>query len=177
MGWMIRQGVVRTITISAAKGIHSLYCCAATATKFYRMTTPSMKSTGTLLLTLCFAIAFSSCSKSMRFASSSIVPAAEGTVKYKRDKNKNYSINAKVVHLANPSKLFPPKRTYVLWMETENNGVKNLGQLNVSSSLLSSTRKASLSTSTSFKPTRFFVTAEDEGNITYPGSQTVLRTE
>ncbi|MEO5782259.1 MAG: hypothetical protein ABIQ07_03255 [Ginsengibacter sp.] len=117
-----------------------------------------------------------SCSKKITFASSTVVPAAVGSVGYKKDKNNNYHISLKVLHLANSNKLTPPRSTYVVWMETENNGVKNLGQLRSSGSLLSSTLKGSLNAVTAFQPKSFFITAEDNTDISYPGSQVVLRT-
>lgn len=117
-----------------------------------------------------------SCSKKMRFASSPVVPAAEGSVKYKKDNNSNYHVDLKVVHLANSNKLTPARSTYVVWMETEKNGVKNLGQLKSSDSFLSSTLKGSLSAITPFEPKSFFITAEDNSNVSYPGTEVVLKT-
>jgi hypothetical protein len=118
----------------------------------------------------------SSCSRKIRFATSQVVPAAEGSVKIKKDNNKNYSIDLNVIRLAEPKRLNPPRSTYVVWMETERNGTKNIGRLNTSSGLFSSTLKSSLTTTTPYKPTAFFITAEDDSNIQYPGGQVVLRT-
>ncbi len=112
----------------------------------------------------------------MNFTSSPVVPAAEGSVKYKKDNNNNYHISLNVLHLANSDKLTPPRSKYVVWMDTESNGVKNLGQLKSSGSLLSSTLKGSLNAVTAFKPKNFFITAEDNTDISYPGQQVVLRT-
>lgn len=61
-------------------------------------------------------------------------------------------------------------------MKTEDNGRKNIGQLKTSSGLFSSKLKSSLNTVSSFKPTGFFVTAEDNSNIQYPTGQVVLTT-
>jgi hypothetical protein len=119
---------------------------------------------------------FTSCSKKLSFAKSVVVPAAEGTVKVKKDKNENYNIQVKVKNLAEPKRLQPPKDTYIVWMETKNNEVKNLGKLKSESGFFTSGLKASLETVTSFKPHSFFITAEDAGNVTYPGNFVVLRT-
>lgn len=110
------------------------------------------------------------------FGSSSVVPAAVGSVKIKSDKNKNHTIEISVNNLAPSEKLTPPKNTYVVWMVTESNGTKNLGQLKSSSGLLSSGLKASLKTVTSFQPASFFITAEDNGDVQYPASFVVLTT-
>lgn len=129
------------------------------------------------LLAICSILMLTSCSKKMHFATSTVVPAAEGTVKYKKDDNGNYAISVKIVNLADPKKLVPPKNTYVLWMETNQSGVQNLGQITSSTGWFSSTRKASLEAVTPFKPKSFFITAEDNPSITYPGPQPVLRTK
>ena len=124
---------------------------------------------GTLLL--------DSCAKKITFANSSVVPAAEGLVKIKKDKNKNYHIELSVMRLAEPDRLFPSAHLYLVWMETEGYGTKNIGRLKTSRSLFSKSLKSSLNTVSSFKPIKIFITAEDDGNIQYPGGQTVLSTE
>lgn len=129
------------------------------------------------LLLLLLIISMSSCARKISFGTSTVVPAAEGRVKIKNDKNKNHSVEVSIKNLAEPQRLQPSRKTYVVWMDTEKNGVKNIGQLNASSGLFSSTLKASLSTVTPFDPTRFFITAEDDGTIQYPGAQVVLSTD
>lgn len=139
-----------------------------------------------ILLSRCFSLFFfpallilaQGCSRKLQFVQSSVVPAAKGSVKIKKDNNDNYSIDLKIENLADPERLKPSKKSYVVWMETEQTqGFKNLGQLKSSTGLFSSTLKASLSTVTSFKPKRIFITAEDNTAITYPYGQTVLTTK
>ena len=127
--------------------------------------------------TVLFAIVMlSSCGTSKyQFSNSQTVPAAQGSVKVKKDGNNNYKIDLNVMHLAEPERLSPPKAVYVVWMETERNGSKNLGQLKTSSGFLSKTMKSSLNTVSSFKPISFFVTAENDANIQYPG-EVIFRT-
>ena len=123
---------------------------------------------------LVFALA--ACSKKISFQTSPVVPSAEGSVKVKKDNNNNYSISLKVIRLADSKRLVPPRNTYVVWIETPENGSKNVGSLNTSSSLFSKTLKSSLKTVSAFKPISFFITAEDNSDVQYPGSQVVLRT-
>lgn len=118
----------------------------------------------------------SSCARKANFTTSTIVPASEGKVKVKKDNNKNYVVDIDVKNLADPNRLPVPKSTYVAWIETQSNGVQNIGQLKTSTGLLSSTLKASLETSTPFKPVRVFITAEDNASIQYPGNYVVLNT-
>jgi hypothetical protein len=119
---------------------------------------------------------FSSCARKISFQTSTVVPAAEGTVKVKKDKNDNYRISLAISNLAEPKRLQPAKNTYVIWMDTDNNRIKNIGQINTSTGFLSSKLKASFETVSSFKPIKIFITAEDDAAIQYPGMQVVLST-
>lgn len=127
-----------------------------------------------LILFLTFFL--QSCVTKYVFNNSYVVPAAEGWVKVKTDKNKNYQIKLNVKRLADPKRLNPAKDVYVVWMETEQDGRKNIGQLKTSSSLLSSALKSSLKTVSSSKPVSFYITAEDNADIQYPVGQEVLKT-
>ncbi len=118
---------------------------------------------------------FQSCSQKQPFLQSTVVPAAEGTVKVSNDKNNNYVIDLYVIRLAAPERLNPPKAVYVVWMQTANNGIQNIGKLTTSSGLLSQTLKSSLETVSSFEPTEFMITAEDDAVVLAPG-RIVLRT-
>jgi hypothetical protein len=121
-------------------------------------------------------LCFSSCARKISFQTSSVVPAAEGRVKISMDNNKNYKIKISLSNLAEPERLQPLKKTYVVWMQTDNNGTKNIGQINSSTGFLSSKLKADFETVTSFKPVKIFITAEDDASIQYPGMQVVLST-
>jgi len=123
-----------------------------------------------LMITVC------SCSKKLTFSESAIVPAAQGSVKFKKDKNENYAINLTVRNLSEPGRLVESRNTYVVWANTSNTGVKNLGQLKNASGLFSKKLKSELRTTTPFKPEGFFITAENKADITYPGGQVILTT-
>lgn len=128
------------------------------------------------LFLLFIALIFQSCSTSYQFATSPVVPAAEGTVKVKKDDNNNYSVRIKLERLAEPSRLSPPKALYIVWMTTEQGDPVNIGQITTSKSFFSSILESSLTTVVTQKPTGFFITAENESAITYPDGVTVLRT-
>lgn len=133
----------------------------------------------TVLLGVCAAtmiILFDSCSSKIAFATSSVVPAARGSVKIKRDRNHNYLIQIHVDNLAEVERLAPSRQTYVVWMVSGQDVTKNIGQINSSSSLLSKNLKASFETVSSVKPFKIFITAEDDGNVQSPGME-VLSTE
>lgn len=129
-----------------------------------------------IAMSIIVLVALSSCARKVGFDNSPVVPAAEGKVKVKKDGNKNYAVDVKVSNLAEPGRLAQPKDVYVVWMETERNGIQNLGQLKTSSGLFSDNLKASLETVTPYKPIRIFITGENAANIQYPSSFVVLNT-
>ncbi len=130
---------------------------------------------GTFILIMLFS--FDSQAKRIHFSTSSIVPAARGYVKINKDKNRNYAIKVVLYGLAEVQRLEPSKLTYVVWMITDQEITKNIGQLKSSSSLLSKKLKASFETVSSFKPEQVFITAEDDESIQYPGTQVVISTD
>jgi hypothetical protein len=118
-----------------------------------------------------------SCAKKISFQASSVVPAAQGSVKLTKDNNNNYGIKIYLANLAEPDRLQPSKSSYVVWMETDENATKNIGQINTSTGFMSGKLKASFETVSAVKPTKIFITAEDDPGIQYPGMQVVLTTE
>jgi len=114
---------------------------------------------------------FSECSQKITFLNSSVVPAANGYVKLKRDQNKNYVIRIRLSNLADPSRLSPPKQTYVVWILTDREVTKNMGQIQISSNL-----SAAFETVSAFKPVKIFITAENDPGIQTPGYPIVITT-
>ena len=121
-------------------------------------------------------ILLSSCARKINFTNSTIVPAARGTVEVKKDKNNNYAIDIDIRHLAEPNRLPEPKQLYVVWVESADNGIQNIGQLKTSTGLITETLKASMKAISPYKPTRVIITAEDQANIQSPGNYIVLNT-
>jgi hypothetical protein len=128
------------------------------------------------LLVLMTAMSYTSCAKKVAFQTSTVVPAARGDVKIKKDDNKNYVIQIELEDLAEVSRLDPPKKAYVVWMETENSMVKNIGQIKSDSNFLSSKLKASFETVTPVKPSRIYITAEDNADVQLQGDQLIMET-
>jgi hypothetical protein len=118
-----------------------------------------------------------SCAKKIHFQTSSVVPAANGTVKVKRDDNKNYLIQIKLQDLAEVSRLQQGKQGYVVWLVTDNDETKNIGRITSDKNFLSRKLKANFETVTAVKPKKVFVTAEVDTNAQYPDSQIILTTD
>ncbi len=125
---------------------------------------------------LIMLLSFTSCAKKIAFQNSAVVPAAQGKVTVNKDSNKNYVVKIKIDNLAEVSRLESSKKTYVVWMETDESLVKNIGQIKSDSKFISSKLKASFETVTAFKPIKIFITAEDNADAQYTGSQLVLET-
>lgn len=121
--------------------------------------------------------AFLSCSKKMDFMTSETVPAARGTITVKTDKNKNHAIKINITNLAEPERLQPAKKLYMVWIETDQNVTKNIGQIKTSSGTFSKTLKATFETVTTFNPKRVFITAENDSDVQVPNWEVILTSE
>lgn len=132
-----------------------------------------MKSVKSIAVACLFVFTLNACTTNMSFLTSSVVPAATGTIKTKKDKNDNYTLSVEVRNLAEPKNLTPPKDAYIVWMEDGRNAVKKLGQLSPSSKAL----KASLNATSVTEPTRVFITAEDGIDRQNPEGQIILTTK
>jgi hypothetical protein len=111
-----------------------------------------------------------SCATTKKFPVSTVVPAANITVKVKQQKNSNYSLLLMANNLAEPSRLSPPKKYYVVWLVSEKDGVRNMGALNFKKG-----NRGELNTLSPFKGSEIFITAEDESSVTYPSGQEISR--
>ena len=129
------------------------------------------------IFTVMIVLLFNSCSTTIHFLNSSVVPAAQGSVIIKNDRNKNYVIQIKLTDLAESQRLQPSKLTYVVWMVTDRETTKNVGQLNSSRGIMSKQLKGSFKTVSSSRPIKIFITAEDDAGIQFPGAQTILSTD
>jgi hypothetical protein len=116
-------------------------------------------------------ILVSSCA-TRTFPVSEIAPAANITVKSKKDKFGNHSIELSIKHLTNPRRIDPSKKVYVVWSKTDRNAIRNLGKIRIEAS-----EKAVLKTLTPFEPDEIFITAESKGDITEPEGIEITRME
>lgn len=123
-------------------------------------------------LTIICAIALlTSCASTANFPVSSTVPAADITATKKQDKHKNYVIELTARNLAEANRLNPPKNNYSVWIVVDNGVTKNVGQLTNKNA-----KKAVLKTLTPFNVKEIIITAEDQGDLTYPAGVEISRT-
>lgn len=131
-----------------------------------------MKDSFRILSFIFAAILVSACSKKVVFPVSQVVPAAEAVLKVDRDDNNNYGIELEVSNLAEPERLTPARRHYVVWMVTKQHGTINIGNLDINRK-----NNGELNTSTPYEPMRVFITAEDDPRPVLPSTQVVLNSE
>ena len=73
-------------------------------------------------------------------------------------------------------KLTPPRETYIVWVETESNVVKNWSDKYSQWAIFKET-EGFIKRSPAFKPNNIFIMAEDIQNVQYPGNLIVLTTK
>jgi len=114
---------------------------------------------------------FSVYAKKIPFLQSSRAPAAEGYVKVKNDRNKNYVIKIRIEHLAEIEDLEPAQQTYVVWMDIDGDITKNIGRINSTNKL-----NVSFETVSSSEPQKIFITTEEDENAQEPSRNVILTT-
>lgn len=154
--------------------------------KSFNLRTPGktfLMATAAVLMIL----GFNSCAKKTTATSSTVVadesskpfilPEEKGKMEVKRDANSNYVIQINISDLEAVKKMEPAREAYVVWMITENNQTKNLGQIEGANTWLSKKEKASFEAVTPLKPSKVFITAENDAMAQRPGSQIVWSTK
>ena len=135
-----------------------------------------MKTNISIALLFVIALTLGACSSKMTFQDSSVVPAASGDVKVKKDKNNNYQITVNVANLAEPKKLTPSRNVYIVWMDSDRSITKKLGQIKVGSGMFSKALTGEINVTEAEKPDRVFITAEDNADTMSPSTEVVLTT-
>ncbi|QBA65327.1 hypothetical protein [Muriicola soli] len=122
------------------------------------------------LILVVFVMLLTSCATTKTFPVSELAPAAEITVKQKTDNNDNNEITVKAKYLASPDRVSSDATTYVVWLVSEENGLKNIGALYNENG-----EDSELQTITSFVGTEIFITAEKEADISRPEGVEISR--
>ncbi|MDN3686487.1 hypothetical protein [Cyclobacterium jeungdonense] len=118
---------------------------------------------------------FAACSTKITFPVSRVVPAAEPEAKVSKTKEGTYDISLNVSNLALPERLSPPKKFYMVWIDTPDQGIKKLGEIANNSGIFRNRGKAAFEASTLYRPNMILVTAENSLEVAYPGSHVVLK--
>lgn len=143
------------------------------------MKTTNLKTkTLTYITAVMLIFTLGSCATKNRFLTSAVLPAAQGTVQVKQDKNMNYVIKIELTNLSPSNRLTPPANAYVVWLVTPDNIARNMGQLNTSTSFMSSNLAASFEAISATKPAKIVITAENDVTVQYPSfGEAILTTD
>ena len=123
-----------------------------------------------ILLSVITVFLMTSCVTVAKFPVSDVAPTANIVAKIKKDKQNNFEIAIITNYLSSAERLSPPKKIYVIWIKTKENGLSNAGQLKIENG-----KKNTLKTLTSFEPLEILITAENEGNVTFPSGIEISR--
>ena len=111
------------------------------------------------IITIFFLLILMSCGVT-KLPVSQTVPAADIKVKVKQDKSNNSIIFLTAKNLAAPNRVDSEYNAYVVWINTKENGVKNIGQI-----VNSNAKTVKQKFSTAFIPTDITITLEKNGNV------------
>lgn len=108
--------------------------------------------------------------KPLQFPTSTVTPAARISALVQQDPFQNTMIEIQVDSLAQPERLTPPQRNYVIWVET-----KKMGNVNIGKIYPKPAKKSILKTLTPFQPKSIFITAEKSIYINEPEGVEITR--
>lgn len=108
-------------------------------------------------------VLMTSCSSTKKFPVSNKVPAADITVKVKKQAKPNYLVTIVAKNLANSERLDPLKKIYVIWVVSESGVVRNVGYFTQKNA-----EKATYIASFPYQPKEVFITAEEEEGLCEP---------
>lgn len=109
------------------------------------------------------------CAHQVPLQSTAFVPAAAGQLKLKEGPSGNTRLKVEVEHLADPGKVVPGASTYVVWVQSNDSNVQNVGALRVDDD-----RKGRLETTTPYGNFQIFITAEPGATATRPSGERLM---
>ena len=109
------------------------------------------------------------CATPLGFEPSSMLPAVDPKARISYDDNENSLIEIEIEHMAQPSRLNPPRLVYVVWAEPEEGRILPLGQLRVNNN-----RKGVFNGVTALERFRILISAEHDPRVTEPSEPLML---
>jgi len=129
------------------------------------------RATKALALTfIVLVLIATSCANRSKFPISTVTPAADIVAVRSHDQNGNAELKITAKHLAAVDRVASPKKAYVVWIVTEKEGVKNIGKL-----VNKNAETVKLKALIPDIATEVFITAEDDGDVLYPGGVEISR--
>ena len=124
-----------------------------------------------MLVTFCL-LASAGCAHKVMFQGSPLQPAADAKVKVRLDQNQNTLVELELEHVAPADRLWPPRMVYVVWAESTDGKLSQLGQLRVNEK-----REAHFNGTTALERFRLVITAEDDPLPEQPSQPYMLATD
>jgi TRAP-type uncharacterized transport system substrate-binding protein len=115
-------------------------------------------------------VLLTSCASTTTFPVSVSVPAADITVKTKKQGKTNYQVTIEAENLAASDRLNPPKEYYVIWAVSDAGVIRNVGHF-----IQENAEKATYKASFPYQPVEVFITAEDEQGGCEPFGMEIAR--
>ncbi len=106
-----------------------------------------------------------------------VAPENIGRLQIKRDVNSNYVIQINLKDLEELSSVKTgAKTTYIVWMDADKQMTKSLGEISSNAGWLADKSKASFEATSTFKPTKVFITEETNATAMKPGTKIIWST-
>ncbi|MBN2484811.1 MAG: hypothetical protein JXB34_02440 [Bacteroidales bacterium] len=104
-----------------------------------------------------------SCSSTVKFPVSQLVPAADISAKVQKQGGTNYLVVITANNLASSERLSPPRKYYIIWVVSESGATRNVGHFRQKNAI-----QTEYKASFPYKPAEVFITAEDEEALCQP---------
>jgi hypothetical protein len=131
-----------------------------------------MKFRWITLVTICLLVSASCATREVVFQDSPLQPAAVVRAKVRLDRNENSLIDLELKHVAPAAKLWPPRAVYMVWAESSEGRLFQLGQLRVNEK-----REGYFQGTTALERFRLIITAEDDAQPAEPSQPYMLATD
>ena len=125
-----------------------------------------------IVMGLCLLSSAGCASHQLTFENSSVRPAADPRARISQDENHNSLVEIEIEHMAQASRLSPPRMVYVVWAEGEEGRILPLGQLRVNEDRLGQFRGV-----TALDPFRILISAEVDPQAAHPSQPYMLVTD
>lgn len=131
-----------------------------------------MQARTLILVASCLGASLGCAGHVVVFQDSPELPAALATATIRSDENRNTLVELELQHVAPAAKLWPPRSTYIVWAESSEGRIFQLGQLHVNER-----REGSFRGTTALDHLRLIITAENDPRPEQPSTPYMLATD
>jgi hypothetical protein len=128
------------------------------------------------LLGVGLSMGISSCGGTTDFLASAFIPNARGYVKVRTDRQEQYIVKVNLKNLIPLPEPTSNTSSYVVWMVSDMGITKNIGVLQTSTLFFTNIHRTTFRLESPIRPTRIFITAEDNPGIPFSNTEIVFST-